>query len=306
MRTSLVGALLLSVFSCGVSETEMTGVEGDEQSTEQTGELGSSTRSYVVLRKDTRQCLVAGHGCGGWFVHDVNRATLNEQYVDWLDMSGSDVATDFQNDALTGADGEVVLYGKLGQMQRGVRPFIVTSAWRGMPGATVASTELFYSVGDSGIRCITTPCATLVATKLHSTTKKNVHDFDIARASKPMVDQNWLANRALAHGALVAGKFTKVGKEDVLDASQVFVKLEASHRSCGRPSLPFCGPGTVNTWARDDEGCTVSAGCARTGQTFCAQYVPTCAAGYTIGSYTASPSACTAYICDPTWLVEFE
>ena len=296
MRTTFLMVGLL-VMSCGVNEAE--GLEGDDLVSSADSELGTSARSYVVARKDRRQCLLPG--CGGWFVHDVNRATLKEVYVDWFDFSEADVATDYQDAALNAADGDVVFYGRLAPRERGVVRFMVTSAWRGLPGTTERTGDVFFTMVDSGIRCITTPCPSLSATKLHSSAKLQVHDFDLTRASLPLVDQNWLAGRVISNGGLVAGALVTRGAEKVLDVSKVFLKLPASHQSCGRPAVPFCGKGTVNVWTRDENLCSVPAGCAKTGTTFCAQYVPSCAEGYTLVQWTGV-STCSAYACDPSFL----
>src|SRR3954471_23967336 len=86
MRTMILMGLLL--VGCGVSEAELNDV-GDDVSAEQ-GELGTSTRSYVVFRRDMRRCIAPM--CGGFWVHDVNRATLSEQYVSGFDFSASNLA----------------------------------------------------------------------------------------------------------------------------------------------------------------------------------------------------------------------
>lgn len=297
MRTlSFVAALFL--VACG--PTEATSLEGDELVASTDGELGTSTRSYVVARKDRQVCQLPG--CGGWFVHDVNRATLKEVYVDFFDFSESDVAADFQDEAVNAVDGDVVLYGRLAPRERGVVRFLVTSAWRSLPGVSAEAGDSWFTLKDSGVRCITAPCPSLAAVKLHSTAKLAVHDFDLSRASLPLVDQDWVASRILSHGGLVAGRLVTRGNEQVLDASQVFVKLPASHTSCGRPAVPFCGPGTVNVWTRDENLCSVPVGCAKSGVTFCSQHVPACADGYTLVSWTGV-STCTAYACDPSFLM---
>ena len=300
MRTTLLFTALL-LAGCGVTEAELTDV-GDDVSAAQ-GELGSATRSYVVLRHDQRRCIWPT--CSGYWVHDVNRTTLNEQYVSRLDFSQSNLMPEDQADVTGAGDFEVVLFGKLGPVETSfhTRPFLVTSAWRGMP--TVKFTEpvdAFYRVSSASIRCITAPCPSLRASKLHSTSTILHHDLDVSRASLVSVDQNWLTARTVDKDALVAGRFVTVGQQRVLDASQVFVHLPDQTQSCPRPALARCPAGQVNVWARDENRCLLPAGCGGGGA--CRMAVPACSDGYSLASWTGGPFGCTQYACDPAFLTD--
>ena len=305
MRTTLLLAVLLA--GCGVSNAELNDV-GDDLSAAQ-GELGSSVRSYVVLRRDTRRCV--SPMCGGYWAHDVNRATVTEQYINALDFSRSDLLMpEDRDDVTSAADFEVVLYGKLGpaESQFHTRPFIVTSAWRGMPGVKFTEpAEALYRVENFNVQCITAPCPSLRASKLHSTGKLLFHDLDVARAAMPLVDQNWLTFRVTERDALVAGRFVDgaqvgVGREKVLEASQVFLHLPDMTQSCPRFALAKCPAGKVNIFARNQDRCVVPAGCGGGGA--CRMMVPVCAEGYSLISWTGGVFGCTQYACDPTFIVE--
>ncbi|MFZ5441607.1 MAG: DUF6748 domain-containing protein [Myxococcota bacterium] len=298
MRTSLLLTGLLFAVGCGVTEAELTEVDGETMSGE--GELGTSTRSYVVIRHDQRKC--AAPRCGGFFVKDVNRANPREEYVSGLDFSASNVPAEQQH-LVTGApDFEVVAYGKLGRLENGFRKFVVTSAWRGMPGVKVDAADTFYRVESADVRCITAPCPSLRATKLQTTARTLHHDLEVGRAAMPGVDQNWLTSRITDRNALVAGQFRESAKELVLDVSQVFVALPDMTQSCPRPALAFCPSGKVNVWTRDHNRCQIPAGCGGGGA--CTAVVPACADGYTLVSWTGGPFACTQHACDPTFLFE--
>jgi hypothetical protein len=122
----------------------------------------------------------------------------------------------------------------------------------------------------------------------------------------PLVDQNWLTFRITDKDALVAGKFVDgaqvgAGREKVLQASQVFVKLPDMTQSCPKMPAPFCSGTKVNAWVRDHNRCTVPGACVQPG--VCAQYVPSCAPGYSLTSWTGGARACTQYACDPDWLL---
>lgn len=298
MRTTLLITALL-VAGCGVSEAQLDETGGLVSSEE--GELGTSSRTYVVARHDYRRC--ASPMCGGWWIHDVNRAELREVYVPAFDFSASNLVTDDQRQLVNGAGTfEVVLYGKLGALKNGYRDFVVTTAWRGMPGVTFTEgTDTFFRVAQVNIQCITAPCPTMQTTRLHSTSKTLFHDVSVERAAMPNVDQNWLTFRITDKDALVAGKLRDSGREKVLDASQVFVKLPDMTQSCARPSLPLCPGSKVNTWARDENRCVMPAGCVTPGA--CAAVVPACTEGYSLVSWTGGTRACTQYACDPDWLL---
>jgi hypothetical protein len=309
MRTTLLLAVgAVAVFSaCGVTEAQLD--EGGEVTSEE-GELGTTTRSYVVFRRDFRRC--ASPMCGGWWVHDVNRASLKEVYVPGFDFSASNLkGLPEQQELVTSAGAfEVVLYGKLGALKNGYRDFVVTTAWRGMPGVSFtefapSGNDSFFRVEGVNLQCFAAPCPSLQATRLHSTSKTLFHDLSVERAAKPYVDQNWLTFRVTDKDALVAGTFADgaqvgAGREKVLQASQIFVKLPDRTSSCARPSLPLCPSPKVNTWVRDENRCTMLGPCTTPGA--CAAFVPTCADGYSLVSWTGGPHACQQYACDPTFL----
>ncbi|MBL8914434.1 MAG: hypothetical protein JNM17_27255 [Archangium sp.] len=304
MRTTLLIAALV-MGGCGVSEAQLDETAGDVTSEE--GELGTSSRTYVVARRDYRKC--AFPMCSGWFIHDVNRAELREVYVPRFDFSASNLHTDEQQQLVKSApDNEVVLYGKLGVLKNGYRDFMVTTAWRGMPGVKFTEgSDTFFRVAQVNIQCFAAPCATMQTTRLHSTSKTYFHDLSVERASMPNVDQNWMTFRITDKDALVAGKFVDgaqvgAGREKVLDAAQVFVKLPDMTQSCGRTSAPLCSPSKVNTFVRDENRCVMPAGCVTPGA--CAAVVPACAEGYSLVSWTGGSRACTQHVCDPSWLLE--
>ena len=303
MRTAFLILSLAAVAGCGVNEALF-----DEQASDvasEGGELGSSSRTYVVARRDARRC--ASPMCGGYFIHDVNRATLREVYVPGYDFSQSNLTTEEERARVTNApDFEVVLFGKLGALRNGYRDFVVTAAWRGMPGVRFQDgVDTFYSVQGVSIQCFTAPCATMKATKLHTTSSVLFHDVSVERAAKPRVDRDWMTSRVTDGGALVAGRLRDgaqvgAGVERVLDATQVFVKLPDSKGACPRPSLPLCPSPKVNVWQRDTNLCTMPAGCTVPGM--CAAFIPTCDDGYSLQSWTGGPFACPQYACDPAFL----
>jgi len=308
MKTLLSWAVLaVAVVATGCGPTDAQLSDFDEDTAVNGAELGTSTRTYVRLRRDMRRCV--SPMCGGYYVHDVNRATLREEYVSGLDFSTSGLSDEVQADVFNAADGEVVLYGKLGPTEPRfqTRPFIVTSAWRGMPGVAAAAGESFYKTQAMNVQCFAAPCPTLKATKLHSTAATLATGLDTSRASLRLVDDAWLADQVMNKGALVAGKFRPgntpgINRELVLDVSQVFVKLPNVTQSCPRTAMMQCPAGKTAAMQRNADRCIMPAGCVDPG--FCAAYVPSCEPGYSLVSWSGGRYACQQYACDPDFLFD--
>lgn len=308
MKTSLpwaAVAVAVVVSACGPTDAQLADVEDDAEVG--AAELSTRSRTYVQLRRDTRRCV--SPLCGGYFVHDVNRATLREVYVSGLDFTASGLLDEAQADVYGAPDGEVVLWGKLGDEEPTfhTRPFLVSAAWRGLPGVTPPAGEAFYKVAAIEVQCLVAPCPTLKATKLHSTQATLATGLDVSRASPPLVDDAWLSGRVLTKGALVTGTFRPaktpgLNRELWLDSSQVFVKLPDVTQSCPRYAPAQCPAGRVMTVRRDANRCLAPAGCVVPGA--CAAYVPSCEAGYTQVSWSGGPHACTQYACDPEFLFD--
>ncbi len=301
MKNALMVAALLFV-GCGVSQTEVN--EPDQADTEGS-ELSTTSRTYVTLTRDFRKC--ASPMCGGWFVTDVNRVNPTPRYVSALDFSKSGLDGATVDKVYEGAPGEVVLRGKLGPVDTGfsTRPFTVSDAFRGMPGITAAAGEPFFKVEAFNVQCIKAPCPTMKATKLNVGGTKVFGELDVGDASATRVDQAWLKNRVVQHeaivvGALVDGALVSGTHEKVLAASQVFVKLPEQPGPCPLVKMPPCAAGLVRAYARNEDRCVLpSFTCVMAGA--CALFVPACAAGYELQSWSGGAHACTVYACDPAF-----
>ena len=266
-----------------------------DDSASQTDDISATSRTYVVARTD---------GSTGYYVHDVNRTTLNEKHVTGFDFTGANLDADAIADALGAADGELVLHGKLGPTDsHGNRAFLVTEAYRGMPGFTPTSDATYYFAAPRSpqITCFTAPCNDEMSTKLNSTSTTSFTSLDVSAATATRSDPVWLADHALASG-VVAGKFVKGaheagGYDSVLAASQVFVKLPVTEGACPQ-FVVDCGSQTP-TYTRDANRCEIFASCVDHGP--CSQLVPSCPAGYTLASWPTAPNACPAFACDATF-----
>ncbi|MBX7117212.1 MAG: hypothetical protein K1X64_23040 [Myxococcaceae bacterium] len=305
IRKSLSLLAALGVLGCGVEHSPVSSQGDDLGTTEDSAELSASSRTYVTLRRDFRKCLAPM--CGGYFVGDVNRANPSEKYVNSLDFSKSNLSAEDIAVVLEAPEAELVLRGKLGPTEArfNTRSFLVYEAYRGMPGVEV-SDSTFYTVADSEIRCVRAPCFSLTAKKLNGSATRGATGVSVARASKPLVDENWLSIAVMRTEAIVAAKFTEVpvsmgGKEVLIDASQVFLRVP-QEQSCPQVKVAACPDDTERTWYRDDRRCILPASC-RGKSPDCPRASSTaCAAGYTRIKWATEPEACTQTVCDPSWL----
>jgi hypothetical protein len=297
MKNALV-VVGLMFLGCGVSQTEL---ESDELLNEDGSELSTTARTYVTFTRDFRKCMAPM--CGGYFVSDVNRVNPSRTYVSDLDFSASGLDEATIAKALEGD--ATILRGKLGkaEAQFHTRKFVVSDAWRGMPGVTAAATDSIYKVEASNIFCIRAPCASLKATRLNASGLNLFDGTDVAPAALSFVDQKWLTNRVTDHQALVAGKavngtLVSGTYERILSASQVFVKLPEAPGPCPLAKMPPCATGKVRSFVRNEDRCELPSACVT--PMVCTQFIPACPAGYTM-QYWKGASACWDFACDPAF-----
>jgi hypothetical protein len=62
-----------------------------------------------------------------------------------------------------------------------------------------------------------------------------------------------------------------------------------------------CTENSIVLDERTEDRCIVQVGCVPPG--ICAEYLPVCAPGYTLEWWTAPPSGCPAFACDPSFVV---
>jgi hypothetical protein len=290
----LLAAAVLVTSACGVSDSTV----GSDTSTQDGAELSSSSRTYIALRKDMRAC--ASPMCGGYFVHDVNRTTTTETYVSGLDFTASGLSDADQQRVFEAPD-EVVLRGKLGPKEsvHNTRPFIVSEAYRGMPGLTPSATDAFFKVQSVSIECFAAPCPTLSAVQANHTAKTLLHALSLTGLG--FVDQTWLSARVTEGGAIVTGAIVHSGGTTTLEGSNVYVQLPES-TVCPAIAVQSCPSGQVRTYTRSADRCLFADQCVTQG--VCNFLVPNCGDGYTAASWKRAPNGCSNVVCDPSWLSE--
>jgi hypothetical protein len=292
------GLLSFMVFAaaCGVGEVEIDEAAEGVETAEVSDELSAFGLSTVTLRRDTRRC--AAPMCGGFFARDVNRST-SEQYVSGLDFSRSGLDAQTQQDVLDGADGEVLVRGRLGPAESrfNTRPLIVLEAWRGLPGVAVRAGDPFYRVDRQAV-CAAAPCRSWRATRLNVGTFGGFNELTTSVAVTPLLDTPWLINEALTNGALVAGTVRRVRTTYwILDASQVFLKLP-QRASCRSTSPRACTGGRVRVFERGLDRCLTPAACVLPPP--CAPLEVECPPGYVVASWLAG-AGCPRHACDPAF-----
>ena len=297
---SVFGLGLLGVMAgCAVSTApEGEGAEGSES------ELSKSTASFVTLSQP--MCKKAP--CPAYSVQDVNKTAA--ALVGNLDFS----RTSFTKSDIAGITSapaaEIVLKGKLGPVQSktNLPSFIVTEAYRGLPGVTYAAGAQFLQGADfsPARQCFAAPCEEGSTKKLNTTVTFSYDGIDVSAAAKPFVSLDLLHAQVASSSAIVAGSVVtgaKVGvrAKQILTAQQVFFKLPSTIGECPVFKLAACPEGQVRTYTRDANLCELPSECVTPGM--CTMMIPACSDGYTLSSWTGGKFACSQYACDPSFVV---
>lgn len=297
---SVLGLGLLGVVAgCAVSTApEGEGTDGAES------ELSKSTASFVTLS----QPICKKAPCPAYSVQDVNKTAA--ALVGNLDFSKT-TFTKGDIAAITSAPAaEIVLKGKLGPVQSktNLPSFIVTEAYRGLPGVTYAAGAQFLQGADfsPARQCFAAPCEEGSTRKLNTTVTFSYDQIDVSAAAKPFVSLDLLHAQVASSSAIVAGSVVtgaKVGvrAKQILTAQQVFFKLPATTGECPMFKLAACPEGQVRTYTRDANLCELPSECVTPGM--CTMMIPACSEGYTLSSWTGGKFACAQYACDPSFVV---
>lgn len=308
MRTVLVPFFVVVLAGCGVSTAKVSeGDDGVAELVEGEAELSSGTYTYVTVRRDYRRC--ASPYCGGYWVKDVNVANAAEQYVSAITYVNGSISPLGRQQLAEAADGELVLRARLGALdsRTRTRKLVVRSAWRGLPGKTLASTDRLYAVDRLVTACLPgTSCPSLEAVELNGPrTVKYAQRLNVATAADGQLSRDWLEAQALDGETLTAGRFLTSRKHPApavteLDASNVYVKL-AAQWSCPVFRLARCPNEGTWTYKYDSSGCIVPDRCVEGGACIALAPQP-CANGYRALNFAAAPFACSAQVCEPEFI----
>jgi hypothetical protein len=283
---------------CGSGAVEDVAAPGEAMN-------ASFAAHYYTANRVQLPCALAV--CRDYLLTEVNGAAP-ARMARSLDFSSAHLEDNGISDVLAAPPGELVLYGTFGPSTEEGAPFGVRAAFRGMPGIPAPEEQGFYTVKarDPHIECLIAPCNNEIATRLETGETVEFTTLSVEQAARFHVDQAWLADRVLHHGAVVQGHFRNGanfagGPERVLDAAQVYDPLPDRGGPC-LLQLHVCQAGTEPVYARDVNRCLIFQGCV--GRRVCPGFRLACEDGYTQVRWATSDPACWAQVCDPTFLAE--
>jgi hypothetical protein len=246
----------------------LAGCGSTDRSNEDDGETAeelSTGTTYLTIENDLRKC--ASPMCGGYWVSRANKATTKcadgsyaaSCYAADLDLSklGLTPAEEAKVTSAIGGSGEarVVLRASLTNKtiagHTGLGHLRATEAWRA-PTAGAVSGD-FYKVADSGIRCVTAPCASEKATKLNVASTKNLTDLDLSGTPESATQQSEAAAEAASSGGLIVAG-TLSGSS--LDATQLYRKVtHGGDAGDACDATSDCAPGLLCCYPCGVAGC---------------------------------------------------
>jgi uncharacterized protein DUF6748/Kazal-type serine protease inhibitor-like protein len=273
---------LLWLALAGLAPAACVGEETIDQTTDLATATEGSTGYFIMTRQDTRKC--AYPHCGGVFVKLVNKgktycadgSKASECHAVDMDLSALGLGEDegYAYQALFN-QGFGLVHAKLTRVQTEAgyaNTLVVDEAWAGQALSEPGSD--FYTVKNTGVKCITYPCATFHEQKLNSTSERDLSSLDLA-ASGAGEDAIAAGYEQAIEGLLVAGNHVTengpAGKMKALVATEFYRKIIASEpvtHDCGGfagftcPEGMFCDyqPGDTCGWADAMGTCTELGG----------------------------------------------
>ena len=191
-------------------------------------------RAYYVARADPRLC--PSPMCGGIWVDRVNTevtvcgngARQEECYAAAADLSR--LAVDEKSRVLLQrqiVEGRAVARGKL---VRGLvegfpelDTLVVSEAWSASSSLARAR-GTFFRVRDNGVRCVTTPCFSVRATKLNVGTHVNVSDVDLSRSGAPARERIRAYDALATTGLVIAGRIVRERRGRTVVGTQFYTR----------------------------------------------------------------------------------
>lgn len=263
-RLILSSVLLSSFLACAPGTDEP--LPSEEVGTiEDTRALEGDT-VYVVTRQDFRKC--AYPMCGGVYVKAVNKAKTTcldgskqaDCYVGELDLSGLELSEDQTVDVRSRATaGDVILSGEIAPLEN-FPEFGRVVAHKAYQARTEAdATGTYYSVGDSGIVCITTPCPSLQGAKLNTTTVKQLTDVDFSALGLTEDEIAATMSTAMQKNLIMTGVIKTSGQKKKLKVSQIFDTVEPQQALC--LGSDECGEGAYCDMTECLSGCAPGMVC---------------------------------------------
>ncbi|HEU0036994.1 MAG TPA: DUF6748 domain-containing protein [Kofleriaceae bacterium] len=285
----LFSLTLMSCASTGV-EDELAGeTAGDEALDGKADGAVDGSYTYFEISADFRKC--AFPMCGGFFLDRLNRSTTvcadghaaEACYAPELDLSESGLSAAAYDKLVEAANRSAampgvhaIVRGRFARTNSTPMPelgrFVVTEVWVSQSAAP--SDGVFARIIDSGIRCISAPCTTILEKGLNTSRSALIADVDYEPAQlEDSVLEQVIGDLSEPHGAIIAGDryhFTTNGQDAKgRTATAVFRRLmETADAPCfvGGCSGQICSDqeGVISTceW-RDEYACYQTATCER-------------------------------------------
>jgi hypothetical protein len=311
IRALVLAATGCALAGCAVETTPSASSSEPEETVSAESDISAHSVTFVTLRQDDRKCMAPL--CGGFWIKDVNR-NREERYVSGLDFSQSGLDEELVARVQGAPVGELIVRGKLGPEEStyGTRALMVYDAYRGMPGVTPITGDIFFQAEDRDppIQCFTAPCPNEVARKLNTGKAYAFDGYQVGLAARPFVDQDWLIDRVNHHGAIVAALFVQGeefpgGYAYLLDASQVYLNVADMTGPCSTVRLAQCPEaGSEWTYTRDEDLCVLPVACS-TNDNCPSLQPPQCEEGYSVSAWRTDSQSCIAFACDPSFVLPY-
>lgn len=285
----------LSLFAACASDEvvdELAGETAEDEALDGKADAAvDGSYTYFAIRGDVRRC--AYPMCGGFFLERVNRSSTkchdggydDRCYVPDLDWTEAGLSPETQY-ALTGAAAQssfdsqgirAIVRGRfapagLTDTSAAMGRFVVTEAW--VAEGNALAEGVFVRVKDGGVRCITSPCESLVERGLNTSRRANIAavDFDDAGLSDEQLEN--LGYEMFEPGGIIVAGSRYTWRENGQrargrTATAVYRRLvDAEPAPCfvGGCSGQICSDreGVISTceW-REEYACYQSAACER-------------------------------------------
>jgi len=303
MTSHLVSGLIFTCFAAlgafGGCVANTDPQAGDEVGVAQT-EINIDRGAWYTLHR----CMAPY--CWGYYLKEVNGPTMISHVaaVDFTRLDDSVI-----DDVLSAPQGDAIVRGAfvVPGPREGVPKFIVTAAYRGMPGIAPMEGDDTYRTVDRNppIVCFVAPCNNVLAQLVNGKAERPFTRMDLHGALAPLADGAWVDNMIREHGALVKGHFREGdqlpgGREVVLDVSQVYLKLPVERPMCMMIPHPVCAEGLRATFTRDENRCLAFDTCADMGSLLFFR-PPACEDGYVRQGWATEAFPGFHYACDPAF-----
>lgn len=224
-------SLLLGLAACAANgpTDELAGETAEDLAGDGKADASADgTYTYFAIKSDLRRC--AAPMCGGFFLERLNRTTTvchdgskdaacYAAELDWSEAGLNDqTRAQLVTAAGNGAIGEgidAIVRGRFAPLAAASKQasvqgeptygrFIVTEAW--VSESEAVADGVFVKAKDSGVRCITTPCSSIIEKNLNGSRSAAIAGIDFEPAGLSEASLSRVTNDMVASGGiLIAG-----------------------------------------------------------------------------------------------------